>query len=328
MARAAGVSPASRFEQAVDWEKLRDKRDDIMLCEISTNTLRCYSCYWSVFSEWCKANELQSLPAEAETLLHYIVWRLEQKIRFTTVRADLNAIRYFHLRASLESPITDDVRKLMKNARRKLHHRARGKRALETVQLRELSVTLDQDDAPPIATRDRAIILLGFATGWRGGELASLQYEDLHLDSVGRMVVQLGASKTDQTAKIGRQVSVPPGKGQSTCPIEAMSRWLELRGHWQGPLFCKIGRHQEITCDPISTGIVRDRLQMHLGKIGLTANQFGSHSLRVGMITSSVENGADALAIAQRTGHRYLGSVLRYVRPAKAMQYDPLAGVL
>ena len=293
----------------------------------SPNTLRCYRCYWKSFCQWCQSVGQSSLPASADTVMHYVIWRLEENTRFSSVRCDLSAICFHHRQANLDNPVTTEVQELMRNAKRKLGQRARGKKALASQHLRELSKTLFEDESL-LSIRDHAIILLGFATGWRGGELAQMQMDDISFDLQDRLVLVLGASKTDQDAKHGREVNLPAGKTDYTCPIRALRRWLAIRGDWQGPLFCAIGRHHGITTKPISTGVVRVRLRKYLGKLGLSTGQFGAHSLRVGMITSSVENGSDALAIAQRTGHRHLGSVLRYVRPAKALQFDPLAGVL
>jgi Phage integrase family. len=46
------------------------------------------------------------------------------------------------------------------------------------------------------------------------------------------------------------------------------------------------------------------------------------------MVTAAAENGASLAAIMQRTGHRSVEMVMRYVRPAQAFKADPLKGVL
>jgi site-specific recombinase XerD len=55
--------------------------------------------------------------------------------------------------------------------------------------------------------RDRALLLAGFAGGFRRSELAALQVRDLEESSEG-MVIRLGRSKTDQEG-LGRPVALP-----------------------------------------------------------------------------------------------------------------------
>ena len=74
--------------------------------------------------------------------------------------------------------------------------------------------------------------------------------------------------------------------------------------------------------------VVRRRLHLALERIGEPANAYGSHSLRSGMVTTCIERGESELAIIQRTGHKNLETLKKYVRPAQAFRRDLLAGVL
>ncbi len=66
-----------------------------------------------------------------------------------------------------------------------------------------------------IGLRDRALVLLGFASGCRRAELAEIGVRDLELTSKG-LVLTVRRGKTDQQQQ-GRQVPVAFGARPETC---------------------------------------------------------------------------------------------------------------
>ena len=296
----------------------------------AANTRKAYGQDWKNFSAWCGAAGLAALPAHPETVMNFVAWSLAARgNRLSTVRRHLAAIRYYHLQNDCASPINAAVRELMQNAARKLRERPEGKRALTPAQLRLLAAALAENEAP-VARRDHAVILLLFAAGWRASEVLSLRTEDVWFESDHRLHVQLGASKTDQEGQCGRDISLPRGRHRATCPVEALRAWFAVRGDWPGPLFCGFtGRGgQHLLRKPICYLTFLLRLKELLAAIDENPNRYGTHSLRAGMITAAFANGVDALQIMGRTGQKSVATVKRYVRMAKAMRADPLAGVL
>lgn len=294
------------------------------------NTRKAYGQGWKNFSDWCAATGLCGLPATPETVMNFVAWSLVQRgNRLSTVRQHLAAIRYYHLEHAQESPVNQEVRGLMRNAARKLRERPQQKRALTPAQLRALAAVLASDDSPA-SRRDHAIILLTFAAGWRAGEVLSLTTDDVWFDAEEHLHVQLGASKTDQDGRGGRFVSIPPGRQPATCPVTALRVWLATRGDWQGPLFCGFtgcrGRYIQHKGIQYLTFLLR--LKQLLVRIDENPSEYATHSLRAGMITSSVANGVDTLLIMERTGQKSVATVKHYVRMTEAARADPLAGVL
>jgi integrase len=88
-----------------------------------------------------------------------------------------------------------------------------GKRPIVTEDLRRLIAELPGTLA---GRRDAALLLLGFAGGFRRSELVSLDIEDLRFTAEG-LVVRLRRSKTDQEGE-GREVGIPYGSTPATCP--------------------------------------------------------------------------------------------------------------
>ena len=83
--------------------------------------------------------------------------------------------------------------------------------------------------------RDRAILLFGFASAMRRGELVALDVGDIE-DTERGLLVTLRRSKTDQEGR-GQTRANPFGHRDETCPIKAVSAWLEASGVTAGPLF-------------------------------------------------------------------------------------------
>jgi integrase len=65
--------------------------------------------------------------------------------------------------------------------------------------------------------RDRAILLVGFASGFRRSELAGLDVNDLEGHPAG-LLVRRRTSKTDQE-RAGRKVEIVYGADEATCPL-------------------------------------------------------------------------------------------------------------
>ena len=294
--------------------------------KFSPGTLRYYRYCWSAFTQWCAAVNKPALPASTELVMRYLAWRLKHN-RVQSVRGDLSAIRHQHILHGYTDPTNLEMQKLLRGAKRKLRQRIVGKRALGLEDFQAIANQL-QEDGSVLGMRNHALIVVGFASGWRGAELTLLQLADIRFDREDRLVMNLDYSKTDQEGRHGRQIILPRGQSEATCPVRTMRRWLLARGEWAGALFCAVGNKRQVQCRPVKPGQVRTQLRKYLRAQGLEEGRFGAHSLRSGMITTSVENGADAVAIAQRTGHRKLTSILQYVRPIEALQLDPLAGML
>lgn len=315
-------------EEVLTTERLRRVREEIMKYTRARNTVKTYEHCWQRFARWCSDAGRDPLPATPATVLDFATWRIELgRYRLSTIRTEIASIQYRHVTEAFATPVDQPIKVLLRVAARKLQETPRGKRALTAQQLRKICSALEHDPSR-MAKRDHAMVLLGFASGWRRSELTRLGLTDLWFDGGEAMEIQLGASKTDQSGVRGRRVSIPPGQIPVTCPIKALRAWLAVRGSWQGPLFCALDCGHGIVRKGISGVTINLRLKRLLAAAGENPAAYGAHSLRAGMITSSAENGADVTVIMQRTGQRSVQTVMRYIRPAVPFKADPLKGVL
>ena len=215
---------------------------------------------------------------------------------------------------------------IVANAARLLREAPAGKLALPVDDVKLICAKLTERGGNR-DIRDHAMLLLGFACGWRRSEIVSLRLRDIRFATKG-LRIRLGASKMDQDGRRGRQIGIPFGDDPATCPVRALRRWTQIRGSWEGPLFTHVNGAGFVEYGGLTGDTVNRRLKTILRWLGKDSKNYGAHSLRAGMVTAAAENGASLAAIMQRTGHKTVEMVMRYVRPAQAFKADPLKGVL
>jgi integrase len=309
----------------VDFDQIRRTEEIIVQSRKAPNTRTAYASSWRGFVTWCDAVGLRSLPASPQTVRDFTTWCINENYRLATVTVHICAIAHYHREAGHPSPYDETVRAHMINARRYLKEEPRGKEALTYDLLRKIVPHFPETC---LGIRNRAMILLGFASGWRRSEIVALRSNDVKFVDKGVQLWQR-SSKTDQIGK-GRLVGIEPGKRASTCPVRALRAWVEIRGNWRGPLFPKMRPNGTMTRESLKprAGVVKDALTSVLQKAGEDIRRFGAHSLRSGMITEASKHGASETAIKQRTGHKCSATLQKYIRPASVFDFNPLKGVL
>jgi integrase len=163
-----------------------------------------------------------------------------------------------------------------------------------------------------LGIRDRALLLIGFAGGFRRSELVALNVEDLEFKREG-LVVTIRKSKTDQEG-IGRKIGIPYGSNCDTCPVRSLQLWLEEGAITEGSVFRSVNRHGHVQEGCLSDKAVALVVKRCAESAGLDSSKYSGHSLRAGMATSAAMNGASERQIMKQTGHRSEAMVRRYIR--------------
>src|SRR5690349_2327232 len=151
-------------------DRIREVKQRIMSARLAFNTVMNYRSGWKAFVRWCESAGVPSLPATPQVCIDYCSWCFAEGARLSTVDLRIRAIRHYHREANLASPIDASVREFLKRAARELCEEPRGKEALTVDHLRRISQKLLRRGTTRDA-RDRAILLVGFACGWRRSEL-------------------------------------------------------------------------------------------------------------------------------------------------------------
>jgi integrase len=173
--------------------------------------------------------------------------------------------------------------------------------------------------------RDRALLLLGFAGGFRRSELVGLNCDDVVPVRQG-LVVTLRRSKTDQNGA-GRIIGIPHGRGR-WCPVVALEQWRVASGIVEGAIFRSIDRHQRVGPKRLSGEgvclVVRERVEAaHIDPKG-----YSGHSLRAGLATSAAQAGVSSWKIRQQTGHASDAMLQRYVRDGQLFAENAAGALL
>src|SRR5262249_40126808 len=189
------------------------------------NTVRGYQSDWREFCAWCEPQGSCPLPASPEAVASYIA-ECAGRLKVGSLQRRLNAIAEAHKAMALESPTRATiVRNTLKGIKRTIGTAAVQKAATLTADIRAM---VDATDAGLIGARDRALVLLGFASAFRRSELIGLDIADLDFGKDG-LTVSLRRSKTDQEGE-GRKVGIPYGSNPDTCPVRSLRAWIEDAG--------------------------------------------------------------------------------------------------
>ena len=271
------------------------------------NTQRAYTADWADFAQWCQAQHLEALPARPETVGLYCA-ALADTHKPSTITRRLAAIARQHRNAGFDSPASlrhSAVGDVIAGIRRERGTRPDAKRALATEELRRMVAALP---ASPRGLRDRALLLIGFAGGFRRSELAAITVEHVE-DTPDGLKILIPRSKTDQEGG-GRTIGIPYGSDPTTCPVRAYRAWIAAAGITEGPVFrhfhnCTMGTKA------ITGRVVALTVKKAAERVGLEATELAGHSLRSGLATTAARNGASERSIMKQTGHRRVATVRR-----------------
>jgi len=302
------VVPASPQELAV-------RTQDYLQRAKAENTWRAYRSDWRHFEAWTKQRGQRALPATGAAVAAYLT-ELASTRKVSTLERRVAAISQAHQMAGHESPTSKiEIRTLMSGIRREKGIAAEAKQALLTDDLRMVLAHLPEGI---LGTRDRALLLLGFAGAFRRSELVSLNVEDLEFQRAG-LVTRLRKSKTDQEGE-GRKIGIPYGSRPDTCPVRSLQEWIEAAKIQSGPLFRPITRHGKIQASRLTAQSVALVVKRYAEAAGKDSAAFSGHSLRAGHATQAAMSGASERSIMNQTGHRSLKMVRRYIREGRLFE--------
>jgi len=289
----------------------------------SENTRRAYKTDWAAFVAWCQERRLRQLPASPSIVAAYVAQLADAGRKVPTIERALAAIAKAHSMSNHPSPIGAAILlETMAGIRRKLGTRPEQKTALDLDALRAMLAHLGVGLA---GKRNRAILLLGFAGGFRRSELVALDMSDIVSVPEG-LTVLIRRSKTDQEAR-GRTIGIPKGT-DATCPVAAVRSWLEAASLVDGPVFRSIDRYERIGTRALTPQSVALIVKAAAEGAGLDPTRFAGHSLRSGFATEAAKAGKSERAIMRQTGHRSPSMVRRYIRDANIFSDNAADGIL
>ena len=283
---------------------------------LSAHTLKGYADDLAHFYAWGGR-----IPATSFEIAHYLSDNVSE-LAVATLERRLAAIAKAHRSAGLASPTQDEMVTATMRGIRRVHGTAQ--RQAKALLRDDLFVVLDAFGDRLKDVRDRALLLIGFAGGFRRSELVGLNVKDIEQARQG-IIVTIRRSKTDQTGE-GRRIAIPFGRTRH-CPVLALEKWSEQSGIGEGPIFRPITRHERVCPTRLSGEAVSVILKERMANIGIDPTEYSGHSLRSGFATSAAQAGASSWKIRAQTGHASDAMLSRYIREGELFR-DNAAGQL
>jgi len=276
----------------------------------ASNTLRAYKADFRDFSLFCQRNGLSSMPSEPKIITLYLT-HLSKLSKFSTLKRRLASISVIH---KLNGHYLDTkhpiITENLLGIKRVKGTYQKAKKPILINDLKEIINTIDKEKNRKNRLKNKALILIGFAGGFRRSELVSILNEDVEFVSEGvRIFVK--RSKTDQTGE-GMTKAIPYFSNPEYCPVVSLKKWIEETQIKFGKVFNMSDKNVALT------------IKKYAALAGLDEKKYSGHSLRSGFATSTAELGAEERSIMAMTGHKTTQMVRRYIKEANLFKNNAL----
>jgi len=271
------------------------------------NTLRAYRSDFKDFSTFCAKNGLSSMPTQPKIIALYIT-HLSKSSKFSTLKRRIASISVLHkLKGHYLDTKHPIIMENLHGIKRTIGSRQRSKKPILINELKLIIKAIDKEKS-----RDKALILIGFAGGFRRSELVNLDYEDLEFVTEGVKIL-IKKSKTDQSGE-GSVKAIPYFDNREFCPVTALKDYVSE----------KFAEKNEGKLFKLSDKSVALIIKKYAEKAGLDESKYAGHSLRSGFATTAAEFGAEERNIMVMTGHKTTQMVRRYIQEANLFKNNAL----
>jgi len=310
-------------ELVTDLKSLHEETLNNLKSSKANNTLRAYKSDFKDFGGFCAKHGFDSLPTEPKVVSLYLT-HLSKNSKISTLRRRLVSIGMVHKLKGhyLDTKHPIIIENLLGIKRVKGSYQ-KGKKPILINHLKSIINIIDEQKIDEIKkARDKALLLVGFAGGFRRTELISIDYEDLEFVTEGVKII-IKRSKTDQFGE-GMTKGIPYFSNQKYCPVNNLKKWIELSNVKSGPIFRRFAKGSVLTNYRLTDQSVVLIIKIYLNLAGIENKNYSGHSLRSGFATVAAESGADERSIMTMTGHKTTQMVRRYIREANIFKNNAL----
>ena len=273
----------------------------------ANNTLRAYNSDFRDFSIFCTKNGLSSMPTQPKIIALYLT-HLSKTSKFSTLRRRIASISVVHkLKGHYLDTKHPIIMENIHGIKRTLGSRQKSKKPILINDLKLIINAIHEKKY-----RDKALILIGFAGGFRRSELVNISYEDVEFVPEGVKIL-IRRSKTDQSGE-GSIKAIPYFDNQEFCPVIALRNYINDK-------FTNINNGKIFEISDKSVALI---IKKYASKAGLDSSKYAGHSLRSGFATTAAEFGAEERNIMAMTGHKTTQMVRRYIQEANLFKNNAL----
>ena len=296
-------------EITTDLKKLEIETLDNLKMSKAKNTIRAYKSDFQDFHLFCVKHNFQSMPSEPKIVSLYLTY-LSKISKFSTLKRRLASINVMHKYKGhyLDTKHPIIVENLM-GIKRQIGIYQKAKKPLLFSEIKEIVNVINKSKyKPERKLRDKTLILVGFAGGFRRSELVAITRNDVEFVKEG-VKIFVKKSKSDQSGE-GMVKAIPSFKYIEYCPVENLKNWMS--------------EYRNDLVFSISDKNVALIIKKYTQKTGLEHKKYAGHSLRSGCDTTTAESGASERNIMAMTGHKSVDMVRRYIKEADLFKNNAL----
>jgi integrase len=265
------------------------------------------------------------LPATPEHIVNYLQ-HFAATLNARTLSRRLIAIKHWHQYQGFPDPTSHPlVSKTMIGITR-VHGKPKDKAPALTPEDLQKMVNALSNDSSLLATRNNAILQIGYFGALRRSEIINIHYEHIQWQKEG-IELLLPSSKTDQVHE-GQYCAIPYGN-DVLCPIKALENWLAKSNIKEGAIFRRIAKNQIISNAPLTALSINHIIQRCAVLADLpNANDITPHSLRRGLATSAASANASIKAIMRSGRWKQVNTVMEYIEASERFSDNAATNVL
>ena len=276
----------------------------------ANNTLRAYKADFRDFALFCQQNGFNSMPSEPKIVTLYIT-HLSKSSKYSTLKRRLASISVIHrLNGHYLDTKHPVITENLLGIKRVKGTYQKAKKPILINDLKLIINAINKDKNQISRSKNKALLLIGFAGGFRRSELVAILLDDVEFVSEG-VKIFVKRSKTDQSGE-GMTKGIPYFSSPDYCPVISLKNWIQEGKIKSGKIFDMSDKNVALT------------IKKYAAIAGLDQNKYSGHSLRSGFATSTAELGAEERSIMAMTGHKTTQMVRRYIKEANLFKNNAL----
>ena len=276
----------------------------------ANNTLRAYKADFKDFALFCQQNGLNPMPSEPKIITLYLT-HLSKSSKYSTLKRRLASISVIHrLNGHYLDTKHPVITENLLGIKRVKGTYQKAKKPILINDLKAIINAINKDKNQINRSKNKALLLIGFAGGFRRSELVAIFLDDIEFVPEG-VKIFVRRSKTDQSGE-GMTKGIPYFSNPDYCPVISLKNWIQEGKINSGKIFDMSDKNVALT------------IKKYVAITGLDQSKYSGHSLRSGFATSTAELGAEERSIMAMTGHKTTQMVRRYIKEANLFKNNAL----
>lgn len=289
------------------------------------NTNKAYKKDWAHFSSWCRRRGANALVPDPQLIGLYITECVAPQdgspaLSVSTIERRLSGLSWnYQQRGQVLDRRDRHIATVLAGIKRQHGKPPVQKEPISPEELLEMVATLTFGLRD---MRDRAILLIGYAGGFRRSEIVALDVNrDDTDDGKGWVEIEDGGAIIIQQTKTGwKEAEIARGSSDQTCPVHALQQWLHFAKIAHGPIFRRVTRDNGgVQAERLSDKHVARLIKRTMLEAGLRpelpdnerVKLFSGHSLRAGLASYAE---VDERYVQKQLGHASADMTRRYQR--------------